>query len=349
MPLKVQRRLNELKSLANNDRVRRRNKCSLSKRFWKEIFIDRFANTIIDESGTEDEIRTRASGLGFEPVGDAPSNETVHGLENEEAMVLRGIWHRVAGHGNEPLASTFVKNIHARVCGSRADRQCASTGLALESLDDVSDNGLAAVVEGFAGSEAFHKGIISGRAGRNHLVACRYCELNSVATHTRRASPYQQRFPRRLWRNSRKLEVQLVFLEQAARSCRRAEGNDGSALIRHGTGYLRCHLLLKNRVFLEACLSYAVVLFVNPNGMANDTITDAESLDRGTDFKNLAGYIGAQDVGVFDPGGGKGTGHHENPIDRVDGYGAILYDNLILAGGGIGSRLDFDRGFLGCD
>ena len=79
---------------------------------------------------------------------------------------------------------------------------------------------------------------------------------------------------------------------------------------------------------------------------ADNSIAWLEARDGSTDFDDLAGDIGAENVGIGGPGEEGGAEFAPGPVDGVEGYGVVLDEDFVRAGRGVGCELDFEGLFV---
>ena len=70
-------------------------------------------------------------------------------------------------------------------------------------------------------------------------------------------------------------------------------------------------------------MRWTVVLLIRSVGVTNDTVAYFEASDTGADFDDLAGGVDAEDAGVFEPGEHHLTHVLDEPVEWIDGYGAL--------------------------
>ncbi len=104
------------------------------------------------------------------------------------------------------------------------------------------------------------------------------------------------------------------------------------------------HVDEKDDVFLESALGWVVDFLILPRRKANNAIADFEAGDAMPDFYDFTRDVRTKNKWAFDPGVHHAAGVPFNPIDRVDGYCAILDHDLVLLGRCIRCGLDFQRG-----
>jgi hypothetical protein len=81
--------------------------------------------------------------------------------------------------------------------------------------------------------------------------------------------------------------------------------------------------------------------------VSKNSIADFESQNARSNFDNFTSHVGAHDERVCEPTVHEVAAFLDQPVQRVDGDGMVLEDDLVSFGGSVGCRSDNEfRGFL---
>lgn len=151
-------------------------------------------------------------------------------------------------------------------------------------------------------------------------------------------------FPRRRGRHAGVGQGEEILHEQAAGGGRQAERQDAGVLVGQGVGDGRGHARAQHGVCLEGALASLVAPLVHADGVAEDAVADLEARYALAYLDDFPGEIAAHYERVFDP-----AEHHVarvllDPVERVDGDGAVFDNDFALPRGGVWGFLDLERG-----
>lgn len=336
--------LETLEALPDHMRRRRGDVLALGESSGQEVLVDGTADLVSHQVAAEYKLLVDALPPGLDlrrrsvPPHEHPKRDEPQRASGE----LAG--HRHARLGDEFPTPTRADDVEARLQRAVADRNRAGGLAVAEGRDDVVDHRRAVVVEDARGAQPPEVVEVLGRRRGDHFVARGDAELDGIAADAGGTAPDEQSLPRRRGRHARIGQGEEVLHEQAAGGSRQAERQDTSVLIGQGVGHGRGHARAQHGVCLEGALAGLVAPLVHADGVADDAVADVEARHAFADFDDLPGEVAAHYEGVFDP-----AEHHVarfllDPVERVDGDGAVFDDDFALPWGGVWGLLDLERG-----